>query len=228
MPKSMNKSSLVKFYSRGRKALRMLKRKKWNRMGLNRISRPYLYKYVVTKANIIVTNLAQSAQGAFEFKLTDIANYAELTSLYDEYCISKVVVKMYPKYGAMGQTNGGQGTYLQTTSAFKPTITAIDYDDSTAPASRAELLEYGSAKMHNSNQVITRVITPKIAVQTYKTAVASGYAAKAHQWIDCGDNNVPHYGLKYQVEYDSPNNTGVPIYMYDVICKYYVKFRGTR
>lgn len=228
-PKRVNKKSLVSISgSRSLYGSLFNRRKRWRRMGLKNVNRPFMYKYVVTKSNISIANSAQTAQGALEFKLTDLANYAELTALYDEYCISKVVVKLFPKFGALGQTNGGAGTYMQTTSAFKPTITVLDYDDSATPASRNELLEYGSARMHNCSQIIKRVLTPKIAIQTYKTAVSSGYSAKGHQWIDCADNNIPHYGLKYQVECDQTNGSGVPLYMYDVICTYYVKFRGTR
>lgn len=192
--------------------------------------RNFFYKYTVVKTGISIANGVASNQGGYDFKLTDITNYAELTSLYDEYCISKVVMKFMPKMGAVGQiqSGAGAGTYNPQTSALKPLITAIDYDDATAPASRAELLEYGTARMTLPSQICTRTVTPHIAIQTYKTAVSSGYSSKAHQWVDCADNNIPHYGIKWQVESETANGAGAPLYLYDIICTYYVKFRGTR
>lgn len=205
-----------------RKAPRMLK-------GLNNPKREYFYKYIVIKPIIGIGHLAQTSQGALEFKLQDIPNYAELTSLYDEYCISKVVVKFYPKFGQVGQVQGGGNlTVVPNSSAMKAFVTAIDYDDSNTPPSRADLIQWGTARMHTPTSLIKRVLTPCIAVQTYKTVASSGYSAKPLQWVDCGDDTVPHYGVKYQAELEQPNTSGATLSLYDVICTYYVKFRGTR
>lgn len=230
----MSKVARAKYNLSRRKGYRRLQ----GRNQIVRMSRPlfnsikntqksYFYKYKISKGTVGIGNGQPQNYNAISFNLRDINNYSELTSLYDEYCISKVVVEFIPRGAILSQAinTATTGNTNQLYGTVQPFITVIDYDDATAPTTRNELLQYGTCKVSKPHTYVKRVFTPKIAIQTYKTAVSSGYMAKGHQWLDCADDTVPHYGLKWAWDQDQ---NAVSTTLYDIYCTYYVKFRGVR
>lgn len=197
-------------------------------MGTKNPNRSYSYKFKVNKGTVGVGSALQANYNAINFQLNDITSAAELTSLYDEYCITKIVCEFIPRAGALSDTiAGAYGNVDQQYGAVQPFMTVIDYDDSNAPANRTELLQYQTAKYTKPTAKHVRVLSPKIAVQTYKIPVSSGYSAKSRQWIDCADNTVPHYGIKWAWDQSVPAPQGGVVVM-DIYCTYYVKFKGVR
>lgn len=95
---------------------------------------------------IMRSNANTPATYAMQFQLSDLPNYAEFTSLFDQYRIRTVVVKIKPK-----QTQGVLMPYDSTLQSPSPTLFvpnvwgAIDYDDSTATSPEA-LKEYSNAQ----------------------------------------------------------------------------------
>lgn len=190
-------------------------------------SKIYSYKYTITKGTVGIANGANSNYNGISFKLQDIPNYTELTTLYDEYRITRVTIILMPRSASLGQTNSASsGNVNQQYSNVQPFITVIDYDDATPPGARSDLIQYGTAKQHLPNRMIRRTLQPCVAVQTYKTAVSSGYMAKRRQWLDCADDTVPHYGFKWAYNQDSA--AAADTVLYDITCVYYVQCRGTR
>lgn len=118
--------------------------------------------------------------------------YADFTSLFDEYKIVSVKTQIF----------AGFNTSTLNANPNLPVCFIIpDYDDVNALTSTANALEYQSARPVTLGRDtllggITHTVKPKVQIQTYRTALTTGYSAKAGQWIDCDQSDVPHYGLK--------------------------------
>lgn len=161
------------------------------------------------------------------FKLSDVAGYAEFTSLFDRYKILGVQVKFI----TLTQSNftsapaGGAGV----TGYQIPQITyAPDYDDASSET-LAATLERSEAK--------TRTLIKPLSVYLKNPKVSSNcfgsgfYVPPAKSvWVDCVTPDVPHYGLKSHIWIQ--NNVVAPsqaeTYRFKVIRRYYLKFQGMR
>lgn len=196
-------------------------------------------------ANNVRWGTAGSANGGnITFALSDIANYTELTALYDRFRINKVVVNFIPRYSRNmmglnypdaedGATSGDYfGRYLANPSRFG---TCIDYDDSTNVATMDALREYSTAKITHCTQKQTRVLTPAVLTQLYESGVSSAYAPKFKQWVSTSDPTTPHYCLKWYLDamnYDSslidPEGGFSGAYAYDVEAIYYISCRAVK
>lgn len=163
------------------------------------------------------------AQKGFSFQLVDLPNVAEYTSLFDQYKIQKVVLKIVPKtLMTQGASTGNAGP-----TGYGQVVTAIDYDDAATPSSKDELLEYGSAKYTQASRVHTRTIRPKVLNAVWVNSISTGYAPRAAPFIDNANNNVPHYGIKMWI--DAPSTVGAASSAsYDVYATYYFLCKNTR
>lgn len=195
-----------------------------------RRTRPFFYKQTVNGGNItgILTRYINQTAGdsayGLSFRATDIDNWSQFSALYDQYCITKIVVRLIP----MLTNNPVQN--LTTSSMVNPGLigTAIDTDDSSVTATLPYFQQYESFRYQNtmSARTITRSFTPGIKSYVLSTAgTAVPGATKKKQWIDCAQATVDHYGLKIFVE--KYNNANAP-QLWQVICTYYLKFRNVR
>lgn len=207
----------------------MLLRGKYMRSSRKQVTnqKVYTYKYKTNGGTVGIGAGVAFNYNAIDFSLQAIPNYAELTALYDEYQIAKVDVEFIPRAAPLSQaiSTATTGNANQLFGTCQPFLTVIDYDDSSVPTTRNELLQYGTCKVMAPNKYFKRSIVPKIAVQTYKTSLTTGYAAKAKQWLDCADDTVPHFGLKWCWDQDA---NAVSTILYDIYVTYHMKFRGTR
>lgn len=120
-------------------------------------------------------------------------NYAEFTSMYDQYRIDWVEVRFM--FSNNSSSVNSPATVLP---AF---YIAKDYDDANS-AGRPELEQYNNLKIWqaggqtNRNGIFKVRVKPRAAVQYYN-GVASGYGPTQGQpRIDTSSPAVPHYGLK--------------------------------
>lgn len=190
----------------------------------------FYYKQAVDGLNITGINarfLNQTAANrhiACEFKLSDIPQHTTLASLYDQYQITKIVVKLIPMVDSNGVSVATGGT------ASNPGVIAsvLDYDDVNPLGNLNEYEQYQSFKVQPaiSTRPHTRVIYP--AVMDYYLGVGGGNTpagVKRRQWFDCGATGISHKGLKIYIDqqYSSlcPQN-------WQVFATYYVKFRCVR
>lgn len=187
--------------------------------------RSYNYVYKVQKGQVTIANGATASLNAINFTLDDLHNVGELTALYDEYRINKIIVELIPRGSPLSQgtvsANGQQ--YL---NQYLPFLTAIDLNDTNA-ITRAEMYEMGLCKHHRPLTTVKRTIYPKIAIQNYISAVSTGYSSKGKQWIDTIDPNVPHYGFRWSWQQSLAQALGDQV-LYDIACTYYVSFRNTK
>lgn len=156
------------------------------------------------------------------FKLTDLANSAEFTSLFNEYRIDKIVFKIT----ALGQDAGDQG---QVPSAY----VSWDPNDGTAPPSSESMQQRSSTRLVDfiagQSQVVMGI--PKAAQQLYTNGGIVSYGFQSNNknlWIDCSSpsNGTPHYGLKlYFRNFFGVFGGGTALRMQPT---YYMSFRRTR
>lgn len=178
-----------------------------------------------------VTGLGLS--GALTFKLSDTINYSEFDVLYDRYMITMVVVKVRivnnPDATWALNTNPSGGVGNNTTNWFPRLFYCKDYDDSTAET-LPQLRERAKTKMVvlKPNMYHKIVIRPSVLVQSYYTSLSTGYVPKWNQWVDMGQNGLPHYGLKYNLDCSGINPSDSYPFKLEWETTYYFKCKDVR
>lgn len=164
--------------------------------------------------------------GAMNFQLKNLLSTDELNAfatLYDLYQIKGVKVRFVPKTN-MNSLNDGQGA---VPLIIPEVITAIDLDDDTAPASVAEMLEYGTVRRQRFTKEMKRYIKPRALNMVYNGATSTAYSlAKRSEWLDLANNEVPHYGFKWVITPGTTDPTLTTSLYYDVYIQAYIAFKN--
>lgn len=167
---------------------------------------------IYTNSGIGVTSAATAGLGfgmAFEFSLIqalmNVGNgsttgtasityqgYSEFQNLFDSYKIH------YNKIKVMFTNNNSS---INSPSTALPEFVAItDNDDSVPMADIFATLQYQNVQIKQlgqPNDPLKRTVYPKPLVQTYRSAITTGYSNPEKPiWIDMAMSDVPHYGLK--------------------------------
>lgn len=129
------------------------------------------------------------------FTLKDLANVLSYTSIYDQYRINWVDIKI---------------TYLSSNANITgvgvlPTIFSVtDNDNSTVPGNeRTVRAKQGSKafRVAENRNVMTMRVRPKaVVVVDSTTGVIPALQAPTNGWLDCIENNVVHYGIKFWID----------------------------
>lgn len=177
------------------------------------ISAPKSFKEVIYYGDVELKTGLTATYGSVYITGAMLNNFSALTSVFDTYSIRKYTVDFVP-YGEqvfnLATANGG----IPSTSGVSPLVTAIDYDDTTTPGSLVQLYEYATVQYQMTGKRHKRTVYPKTLSQLYETALTSGYSAKSKQWIDIAQDDVPHIGLKWGVNYPAPAAT---VKMYQIM-----------
>jgi hypothetical protein len=161
--------------------------------------RQLAYSSQLTQTNLDVL-------GATNFTLSQVSNQGNLTALFDQYKCDYLEFTFRPQANA---------TTLTVTSLVPRFITAIDYDDSAAPSSLVALEEYMSAQTHMVD-TFTRRFRPKILTMIWDGSNPAAGASTPAPWIDCAQNLIPHYGLKYGIEAGAVAQTAFQVWHMDL------------
>ncbi len=170
-------------------------------------------RHTTAQAAIGVTD----AGAALTFGPSAITGWTDYSTVYDLYRIKRVTVRFVLPRAAAPATTG---------DVFPTLLTAVDFNDSTAPASAVELLRYYNVRVdqfHEGRREYSVTLTPRLQFTTGGGAntVAAGDAA----WARTSYNDV-WFGLKYWLRYyntTSFNNTLVDVYV-----KYEVEFKQSK
>lgn len=136
----------------------------------------------------------------WEFRISDVVNYSEFTNLFDQFMLTKVVVtlRLVTNPDAAAVTN--LSAPVQITNWFPQIWYCADYDDSNAETLDSIKERIGvKCRVMKPDKPIRIVIRPKVLVQTYVTAIATGYSPK-RLFVDCTQAAMPHYGLKTVID----------------------------
>lgn len=220
----MRRNALGGYRKRKTRPYKMFRRKRLNKPNV------YYYKQSVDGANIIgigsrtITQGAGASNYALEFRVSNLANWAALSALYDQFCLTKVVLKLIPIV-QMNSVNPLSGSTLLGSGLIG---TIVDVDDAVTLSAITEYEQYQSWKYQPaiSNRTHTRVVVPGMRAASIGTggSVQPGLS-KRKQWVDCAYGTTAHFGLKIYM--DPYGNFNAPA-SYQVMCTYYIKFRNVR
>lgn len=154
-----------------------------------------------------------------QFTLADLEGYTELTTLYDQFCITKVVMEF------LWTITGSDAGVVGPNPSMSPYVNCIrDYDDSNTPTSTV-FRESGRVKRlrltANRRHILT--LTPAVLGMKYQGPATTSYGPQWKQRIDMADSLTPHFGLKIQL-IKCPLRLGYV----QVTAKYYVSCFQTR
>jgi hypothetical protein len=144
---------------------------------------------------------------------THVNQFSSWAAVFDQYRIQEIEAWVFP----VQQTSGA---YVNT-SSFS-TVTAVDYDNSTAPTGTAPLLQYSNAIVTPFSNGHYRKWRPHAASAVYGSGVFGQYSNVISPWIDCASSTAEHYGLKIATDSAPANNTyGLTLYL-----RIWVQFRN--
>jgi len=188
---------------------------------VHQFTRTFRGTYMVTTATANPLNTSQA------FRLNLLPNYAEFTTLFDQYRIDRIDAKFMSPYTNTEQVPGS----TTTPDATLYLHTCNDYDDATAisPATMQEYETYKVSQLSSGKPVVMSFV-PHIALSTYAAGFGS-FANFKPQWIDAASAGVEHYGLKY--DFEVVCGDGSPGFMngkytFDVFFTYHVSCRSVR
>jgi len=146
---------------------------------------------------------SQGLNTDFEFKFSDLINYTEFSSLFDQFQIDKVVIKFQLITNPDGiqstdpQTSGINSSNIQPTNWYPKLWYIRDYDGG-AGETLTSIKERQGVKFFilRPNQEYSIKLSPAVAVQTYKTLTTTGYGPKRMMLDMANGVSVPHYGVK--------------------------------
>lgn len=223
---------------RRKKAARRTSRMTWNPKSFrNRalVTRPNgLYNYIQTvpgsnisgMASRTIVQLAVASNYSFEFALSQLPQSATFTALYDQYRINSITVVITPMLNVASTTDNASGLVAVANSGMIATV--VDYDGGSALTTIDNYMEYQNCKIQPciSTRPVIRTFRPRTNVSIQNIGGGVGSADnKGGRWLDCGLNNVVHYGLRVYVD----AYAGLYNYQhFDVYAKYNVSFRNVR
>jgi len=148
---------------------------------------------------------------SYYFILTDVPTYTELTSLFDQYKVDRLTLKLYSYATSVTVGAAVSSNYPQSGIIVHD---VVDYDDAALPtgsdAGVQELREYQNYKCRNlinaAGAPVTRSWAPHLAVAAYSGAFSS-YKNEPFGWVDCASATVQGYGWKCILEQVSPGAT---------------------
>jgi hypothetical protein len=177
-----------------------------------KVPRNYIFRFLDTTQSTWVGSNGGASAGGYFFTLTgNVSAASTLVSLFDQYRFLAARFRIIPR----------QNLIAPVTSTYPPLYVAIDYDNATAPSSRAAIQAYSNCSETQVYESVERVFCPHVALAAYN-ATFGGYANAAKMWIDSSTSNVQHYGVKYWID-----TCPLPLPTWDVEVEYWVQFRNT-
>lgn len=139
-------------------------------------------------------------RNGYAFKLDNVAEYTEITQLFDQYKICMVKVRF---------TFNGWPQNIQTIAAAS-TVTiprfhwVIDQTDNSTPAAIADIRSYSNYKVVQlmAGKPVKIIIRPRTKINNL-----NGYIVGRPQWIATSDATAAHYGLKTIIDATYANGT---------------------
>jgi len=201
------------FTGRRRKAVKQM-RKRRNR-GLKRaVTKPFTVRKTIMLDRItVVTNTTQT----FTAELSDLPQYTNFTTLYDQYRIAKVTVR----YRVLNNVNVITSTNGLITLGMIHSV--VDHNDAITPGSIQELMNDNSYFTTKTNRDHVRSFRPMFLENVGGAAQAKSNSG----WLACSSPGVSHYGLKTFFEAGSAP-AGFTSYIVEPIITYYVQFKDQK
>lgn len=180
-------------------------------------------RYGATTVTYNVVDDATSVRQGWTFLLSNVSQYTEFTTLFDQYKINCIVLK-----ATWHQSAESPGVSVNYPTPIMHYV--VDYTDATAPLTVAELAQYQNYKQINLSRAgsWSVKIYPRVQKMVYTSAVATGYAP-GKSWINTTDYGVPHYGFKFLVDGTAAGGGGThALGQLQFQVKYYMQFKNVK
>lgn len=187
----------------------------------------------LTLGTPIVDTLDQNVQfgGAIVFKLSQCANYTEITNLFDNYRITRVrLMCSLSCNGAdisQAAVNGSAGANLP--GAMPIIHYTQDNDDSTVPTGITSVLENSYCRSYRMGSGLFNIdLQPRAqaTVQASAGAAVSGGVLSKSQWLDNGQPGIEHYGLKFWIQNWGQHRTNNGVFSMTITPVYYLEAKN--
>lgn len=204
-----------KYYGRRKRVGRRYRRRIGAKSGLVHFTRSIALKVSGTDIS------GGSGFGSAVFALSDLPNYAEIATMFDQYRVNAVVLKFMPFTNSYPAVSSGIPTINIPTLMY-----AIDYTDNGTPTSVAQLAEYSNCKTVQFNKPITIKFRPAVSQIVYQGESTNRAAVpKWRTWLDCNFPSIPHFALKFAWTGLSGSTTQ---FVYKLSQKYYLSAKNPR
>ena len=169
----------------------------------------------------IVQNGSTSVMGSIAFRLDDLDQVATFSSLFDQYRIDRVHLRIRPRNNSV---------FLASTAspnqASPVMFVVVDFDDATAASTVADLRQYSNCIELNTSDSADIILKPAVTPAVWSSGAFSGYSVEGSRWIDVANTAVPHFGVKFGVT--ALQLSATYSWAWDVEAWYTVSFRAVR
>jgi hypothetical protein len=231
MPSGRRSRSRSRPAKRARSASRRQTRRKRARRGIrgtaNTITLDY-HRFTRYGDAVTTTTTNVSEPLTYSWMLTDVLSYAEFTAMFDQYKILAVDFKIQMITNPDSTAEVNVNNVTNSVNWYPKFWYIRDYDGGGSDT-LAQIKERVGVKFFvmRPNKIYNIRIKPKVLLQTYKTLTSTGYSPKAC-WIDCVDNNVPHYGMNAVIDCLGLNPSDATGFRFRVEPKFHLAFKGVR
>lgn len=165
------------------------------------------HTYTVSTANSVAEGNADVAWDdpsgylGLSFALNDVPNSTEFTTLFDQYRIKSISVKMTPIWTMIAGDNVDANDQDGVQNMIATYV--YDFDNITGVLDIEELNQYQRRhqKVLAGTKSKSMFLNPRAQVRVLTAGGASTNAlSSALQWQDCADSLVPYYGIRMLVK----------------------------
>lgn len=210
------------------KKKRMLRRRKFTKRGYRKAAskvnlkrQVHYFSRKLSLGSIVSANLNVPTLTSLTFRLSDVPNVGEFSSLFDQFKLTYVKL--------MFKLNQDPSSQPATNSFYPTMYHSVDHDDAVAPSSLNDMREHGRTRMSvlRPNRYTVVKVKPSVLFEAARNpgAGTTTYCPKWRQWVDMAHTDTLHYGLKYAL--DNTFNLN-PNYSLEVQAQYWFQCRDTR
>lgn len=155
--------------------------------------------------------------GAMSFRMSALPQLLDFETLYDRYKLRGVKIVITPLSNFASAANLGT----------LPVISyAYDNDDTAVPANNDVIRQYGTCKIKRLDKPVKIWLRPKLLLAG--AGASAGEIVSSPKFIDMGDVDVDHYGVKFWINNMLLGNTATINSLFRVTAKYYFTCQATR
>ena len=167
--------------------------------------------------------------GLLTWKLNDIPGYSTWANISSQYMIYGIKLTFWiPGDEGTARWYTGSTVYGQGIELAVCPIHA----DSTIPVTRDDVLNKPHSKIRNLAYGPLKIfLRPSVLAETHGGVADTDYSPAFRRWLQCGDVDVPHYGLRYWIRFLYTAAPSDPVFsdmgvFVNYRVKYYVKYKG--
>lgn len=186
-----------------------------------------------------ISNLFQVDTGVWNeaflglaFRLDDLPNVSEWSTLYDSYRIRAVLLRIQLVNNPDAGVQQAVAVPTAASNVIYPRLLYAFDPDSIEAQTISQMKEIGVMKERilQPNRDIKILVRPRtrVAMQT-PSATVFGLTPSRYNWLDMAQTDISHYGFKAVIDFNGLNvNVFTQNWFIKVEAKYYLEFKGIR